>query len=175
VRLFKQQCPLILLFLGAVGYLILLANAALDGAYVFALAWLLLVPLGWWGYIRVFPSIARYLGYGSVEDQPAGALIQARAKVTIYTALGCVFCPIVKQRIRALQPEMGFDLEIVDVTLKPDLVLAKGIFAVPVVEVGAQRLVGNVTSAQLAALIRDEAATRSTGHGSTPQPVAGRQ
>jgi glutaredoxin len=175
MRLFKQQCPLFLLFLGAAGYLFLLANAALDGAYAFALSWLLLVPLGWWGYMRVFPSIARYLGYGSVEDQPAGALVQARAKVTMYTALGCVFCPIVKQRIRALQTEMGFDLEIVDVTLKPDLVVAKGIFAVPVVEVGAQRLVGNVTSAKLAALIRDQATTRSTGHSATPQPMAGRQ
>jgi len=164
-----------MLFIGAVGYLVLLAIAALDQAYVFAVAWLLLIPLGWWGYIRVFPSIARYLGYGSVEDQPAGALVQARAKVTIYTALGCVFCPIVKQRLRALQPEMGFDLEIVDITLKPDLVVAKGILAVPVVEAGAQRLVGNVTSAKLAALIRDEAATRSTGHSATPQPVAGRQ
>ncbi|MCZ7568273.1 MAG: hypothetical protein M5U01_06775 [Ardenticatenaceae bacterium] len=50
---------------------------------------------------------------------------------------------------------MGFDVEEVDLTLKPDLLVAKGIRAVPVVAAGEQRLVGHATSEQRAALIRD--------------------
>lgn len=63
--------------------------------------------------------------------------------MTLYTAVGCPFCPLVKQRLLALQVQMGFELEEVDVTLKPDLLIAKGIRAVPVVEVGEQRVVGS--------------------------------
>ena len=47
---------------------------------------------------------------------------------------------------------MGFKLETVHVTYRPEL-LGKGIRAVPVVEVDGRRLVGNATTDQLAALI----------------------
>jgi hypothetical protein len=52
-----------------------------------------------------------------------------------------------------LQKQMGFTLEIFDVTLRPQMLLSKGIRSVPVVEVGDHRLVGNSTTEQLAVLI----------------------
>jgi glutaredoxin len=75
------------------------------------------------------------------------------AEVRLYTALGCPFCPVVKQRLIALSDQMSFPLKEIDVTLKPSLLAAKGIRAVPVVEAGERQLVGNATSEQLAALI----------------------
>jgi CBS domain-containing protein len=48
---------------------------------------------------------------------------------------------------------MGFTLEKIDVTLRPDLVTAKGIRSVPVVETGARLLFGLVTTKELAAAI----------------------
>jgi len=53
----------------------------------------------------------------------------------------------------ALREQMEFSLEEVDVTLKPGVLIAKGIRAVPVVEAGDRRLAGNATSEQLAELI----------------------
>jgi hypothetical protein len=53
----------------------------------------------------------------------------------------------------ALREQMEFSLEEVDVTLKPGVLIAKGIRAVPVVEAGDHRLAGNATSEQLAELI----------------------
>ncbi len=41
----------------------------------------------------------------------------------------------------------------IDVTLKPQTLMTKGIRSVPVVEVGEHRLVGNSTTEQLASLI----------------------
>jgi hypothetical protein len=52
---------------------------------------------------------------------------------------------------------MGFELEIVDVSLRPDVLISKGVMSVPVVEVGQGRLVGNATSQQLAQLIEQHA------------------
>ena len=57
---------------------------------------------------------------------------------------------------------MGFELTETDVTLRPDLLIAKGIRALPVVEVGDARWVGNATSQQLAAFI--------TSHSSECRP-----
>ena len=48
---------------------------------------------------------------------------------------------------------MGFKLKEIDVTLKPDLLISKGIKALPVIEVGKNKLTGNATSEQLALLI----------------------
>jgi hypothetical protein len=53
----------------------------------------------------------------------------------------------------ALREQMEFSLEEVDVTLKPGVLIAKGIRAVPVVEAGDRHLAGNATSEQLAELI----------------------
>jgi len=149
----KKQCFLAMIYLnwivlvGGLGFLVL------KGFYVFALAWLVLLLLAMWAYVRVFPSISQFMGYGRIGDQPAQALPRVPAKVTLYTALGCPFCPVVKRRLVALREQMGFNLEEVDVTLKPGVLIAKGIRAVPVVEAGDRRLAGNATSEQLAELI----------------------
>ena len=60
---------------------------------------------------------------------------------------------IVLARLQALQKQMGFTLQIIDVTLKPQTLMTKGIRSVPVVEVGDHRLVGNSTTEQLVGLI----------------------
>jgi hypothetical protein len=50
--------------------------------------------------------------------------------------------------------KISFSLQEVDVTLRPVILVAKGIRAAPVVEVGGRRLDGNATSSeQLADLI----------------------
>jgi glutaredoxin len=77
----------------------------------------------------------------------------APVAVNFYTFFSCPFCPIVLARLQALQKQMGFTLQMIDVTLKPQTLMTKGIRSVPVVEVGEHRLVGNSTTEQLAALI----------------------
>jgi len=71
-------------------------------------------------------------------------------RVTLYTANVCPFCPIVKRRLAELQRQGSFELEEVDVTFRPDVIRAKGLSSVPVLEAGGRRLVGNATSAQIA-------------------------
>ena len=93
------------------------------------------------------------MGYGSVEDKAPNKVTSAPTQVTIYTALGCPFCPIVKERLMELRRAMGFSLSEVDVTLKPGVLIAKGIRALPVVECGGWRVEGNATSERLANLI----------------------
>jgi glutaredoxin len=78
----------------------------------------------------------------------------------LYKAVGCPFCPIVEERLDRLEGEGGFTLRKIDVTLRPGTLAAKGIKAVPVVEAGGQRLTGNATSQQLAALVEG---ARGTG------------
>lgn len=149
----KQQCYLAVVYLN---WLLLAGGVAFlawKGLWVIVIAWVALLPLAMWAYIRVFPSISRAMGYGEVRDEPAEILPRIPTQVTLYTALGCPFCPIVKNRLMGLRSQMDFSLEEVDVTLKPQLLMSKGIRAVPVVEVSEQRLCGNVTSAQLAELI----------------------
>jgi len=93
------------------------------------------------------------MGYGRLDDQPARNQGHARIKVRLYTALGCPFCPVVKRRLMALRETMEFSLEEIDVTLKPGVLMEKGIRAVPVVEAGGRVLGGNATSHQLAEMI----------------------
>jgi predicted DsbA family dithiol-disulfide isomerase len=95
------------------------------------------------------------LGYGRIVDEAAEAAGNAPAKVVLYTALGCPFCPLMEQRVEDLRKQMGFTLEKIDVTLRPDLLTAKGIRSVPVVEVGARLLFGLVTTKELAAAIAE--------------------
>jgi glutaredoxin len=149
----KQQCYLAMIYLN---WIVLVGGLGLflfRGFYVFALLWLALIPLAMWAYIRVFPSISQLMGYGRIDDQPAQSVVRVPTKVTLYTALGCPFCPLVKRRLMALRERMDFSLEEIDVTLKPGVLIAKGIRAVPVIEAGDRRLVGNATSEQLAELI----------------------
>jgi thiol-disulfide isomerase/thioredoxin len=125
------------------------------GQWVLALVWLAGVPLFEWLYIRKFPSLSRSLGYGPIVDQGAGATGSAPVKVVLYTALGCPFCPLIEQRLEDLRKQMGFTLEKIDVTLRPDLLTAKGIRSVPVVEAGARLLFGLVTTKELAQAVAE--------------------
>lgn len=149
----KQQCHIsfvygswLILLCGFIIYLV-------RGNYLQAGLWVLFVIFFLWLYVRYFPRISRYMGYGSVEDHQPQDVQLAKTTVVFYTGLGCPFCPIVKRRLRELQQKMGFDLKETDVTLKPDLLIRKGIQALPVIEVGDSRWVGNATSEQLASFI----------------------
>lgn len=106
-------------------------------------------------YLRVFPSISRGLGYGSVADEQAaiGEGAPAPPEVILYTANVCPFCPIVRRRLQALQGDLGFELREIDVTFQPGLARAKGLSSVPVVEAGGRLLRGNATSAALAGFL----------------------
>ena len=156
----KQQCYLAAIYLNwlvlvsGVGYLLF------THRYGFAIAWLIALPLAMWGYFRVFPSISQAMGYGKVDDKPAHDAERhelqhngTAIKVTLYTALGCPFCPIIEKRLQALRESMNFEIEKIDVTLRPDLLASKGIRAVPVIEVGEHFIEGNATSEKLANLI----------------------
>lgn len=158
--LLRQECPLAIVVFAWALYFVMVPVFAFAQQWLLLGAWIVLAPASMWLYIRGFPQISRFMGYGSVADAPAQAA-NASVDVTLYTALGCPFCPIVQRRLHELQPKVGFRLREVDVTARPDLLTRKGIWSVPVVEVGASRLVGHATSAQLADLIAGRAeATR---------------
>lgn len=151
----KQQCYLVNVWLTWLGIPLMALMMGLfvgwwAGVFVLAVG-ILAQPL----YIRIFPSVSRWLGYGSVEDEAAVVPQKSTgiAKVTLYTANVCPFCPIVKQRLAALQHEMGFSVEEVDVTFRPELVKSKGFRSVPVIETGGRYWVGNATTAQLVAFL----------------------
>jgi len=127
------------------------------GNYLQAALWVIFVVFFLWLYVRYFPSLSRFMGYGSVADQPAKDVQPTKGKVTLYTGVGCPFCPLLKRRLAGLQAKMGFELIEIDVTLRPDLLIPKGIRALPVVEVGEAHWVGNATSEQLAVFIRSNA------------------
>jgi glutaredoxin len=159
----KQQCHVAIIYLN---WLLLAGGLFLllfEHLYLLSLAWVVVLPFAMWAYIRVFPSISQVMGYGRIVDQPARILNPSPTKVRLYTALGCPFCPIVKQRLLALRERIGFELEEIDVTLKPGLLADKGIRAVPVVEAGERQLVGNATSEQLVQLVSSVAALPHAG------------
>ena len=111
-----------------------------------------------WALFYFFPHISRFLGYGRIVGKlapipPPHANSAAPVAVNFYSFFSCPFCPIVLARLQALQKQMSFTLETFDVTLKPQMLLTKGIRSVPVVEVGDHRLIGNSTTEQLAKLI----------------------
>ncbi len=120
---------------------------------------------GWWAavfilivgvfaqifYIKLFPRISKWLGYGSVEDvaiSPAQK-IKISSIVTLYTANVCPFCPIVKKRLIEMQRNLEFKLNEVDITFKPNLIKEKGFRSVPVIEMAGNYWFGDATSAQL--------------------------
>jgi glutaredoxin len=151
----KQQCPVAFVY-GS--WLILAAGFMYNfirGDYVQAVFFVCFVALFLWLYVRFFPAASRFLGYGSVEDIPAKEVKYTDTDVLFYTGIGCPFCPIVKKRLEELKLKMGFRLTEIDVTLKPGLLISKGIRALPVVEVGGSQLIGNATSEHLAAFIAD--------------------
>lgn len=127
--------------------------------WVVTLLWMVGVPSLRWALFHFFSQVSRFLGYGRIVDKitpiaPAHANpCAAPVAVNFYSFFSCPFCPIVLARLQALQKPMGFTLKTIDVTLKPQTLMMKGIRSVPVVEVGSHRLVGNSTTEQLAALI----------------------
>ena len=106
-------------------------------------------------YIRWFPHLSRVMGYGSVTDTPAGTVPAGEAipAVTLYTANVCPFCPIIRRRLADLQRQTTFQLREVDVTFRPDIIRARGLRSVPVLEANGRFLVGNATSAQIASFL----------------------
>ena len=110
-------------------------------------------------YLRWFPHISRWMGYGSVADSPPGPapMPAALPRVTLYTANVCPFCPIIKRRLADLQQQFPFEVEEVDVTFRPEIIRAKGLRSVPVVEANHRLLVGNATSAQIVEFLRTAA------------------
>jgi len=107
-------------------------------------------------YVRGFPRISTLMGYGSVADTPppSGALAAPLPHVTLYTASVCPFCPILKKRLADLRQEAPFEVTEVDVTFRPEVIRAKGLRSVPVLEARGRFLVGNATSAQIVEFLR---------------------
>ncbi len=150
-----QQCPVVMVYFTAVVYVGAAILLAFVAPFPMLVAWLAAVPLFLWLYVRVFPRISTAMGYGSVADvaTAAPATPPAPARVTLYTGLGCPFCPIVENRLKALQSRMGFELQVVDVTARPDVAAREHIRALPVVGVDGRRRAGCATTDELAALI----------------------
>lgn len=152
----EQRCYLWAVWLTWVGLPLLALVVGLRVGWAAAVVVLLVGVVGQVLYIRWFPSISRWVGYGSVADVPAASIPAPAgppARVTLYTANVCPFCPIVKRRLTDLQRRLGFALDEIDVTFRPEIIRAKGLRAVPVVEANGRLLVGNATSEQLAALL----------------------
>ncbi len=153
----KQECKLVMIWFTWLGLPALaIAMGAIQGwwATVFIL---IAGVLGQVYYIKVFPKVSKWLGYGSVEDvaiQPAQK-IKTSSIVTLYTANVCPFCPIVRQRLLDLQSNLEFKLNEVDITFKPNLIKEKGFKSVPVIEVDGKYWFGNATSAQLLSFITE--------------------
>jgi len=110
-------------------------------------------------YVRWFPRLSSSMGYGSVADTPAPVepAPASRPSVTLYTANVCPFCPIIRRRLADLRRQFEFEVREIDVTFRPDIVRAKGLRSVPVLEANGQFLVGNATSAQIAAFLESAA------------------
>ncbi len=166
-----QRCPLATVYLTWAGYAIGLVALFLLRQYTTLVVWLVGLPAFLYGYVHIFPRISAGLGYGSVEDRPLPVTPPVEASdapaVTLYTGAGCPFCPIVEGRLKTLQAMMGFELTVVDVTVRPDLAARHRIGSVPVVEVAGRRRAGCATSAELAQLIagdRPEPALAGAGN-----------
>lgn len=168
----KQECTVrSLYFTGAVyvaGYVAGLVFFAYQRNWIQLSLWLLLLPLFKWAYLRFFPQLSKWRGYGRLDDAVPASVSRSPVAVTFYSLLGCPFCPIVERRLKTLQRQMDFVLQTVDLTLKPQISEEKNIRSVPVVEVGKVRLVGNATTEQLAQLIGRAAGIPSLAQPGTP-------
>ena len=161
----EQRCSLGAVWLTWLGLPLLAIVVGLRVGWAAAGTVFLIGVLGQVLYIRWFPHISRWIGYGSVADVPAvpaHAPVGQLPRVTVYTANVCPFCPILKRRLAELQRHSAFVIEEIDVTFRPDVIRAKGLRSVPVVEANGRLLVGNATSAQLADFLRSAANVRQT-------------
>ena len=151
----EQRCHLSMVWLTWIGLPLL---ATVVGFRLGVLAGLAVLVMGvvWQVlYVRWFPRLSRSMGYGAVTDTPAPAVPTGGTLpgVTLYTANVCPFCPIIRRRLAELQKRTEFEVREIDVTFRPDIVRAKGLRSVPVVEANGQLLVGNATSAQIATFL----------------------
>lgn len=148
----KQRCHLGMVWLTWMGLPLLAAVVGLRAGLVPALIVLAVGIAGQMLYVRWFPRLSRSMGYGSVADTPADAtsLSTPPPRVTLYSASVCPFCPIVRRRLTELQQRAPFEIDEVDVTFRPEIIRAKGLRSVPVLEANGRRLVGNATSAAIA-------------------------
>jgi glutaredoxin len=151
----KQRCHLSMVWLTWVGLPLLAALVGLRTGLVTGVLVLTVGIVGQVLYVRWFPKISRSMGYGSVADTPVAAVPTNATlpDVTLYTASVCPFCPIIRRRLAGLQRQSPFEVREIDVTFRPDIVRAKGLSSVPVLEANGQVLVGNATSAQIAAFL----------------------
>jgi len=142
-----------------------LAWSVWRSQWILGAAWLVGVPLLQWWYVRRFPKFSTALGYGPVTDEPVKAAgASSAASVTLYTAVGCPFCPLIEKRLDELKRTLGFSLRKIDVTARPGLLASKGIRSVPAVEIGARFLTGLVTSRELADTILQAGRETPTAH-----------
>jgi hypothetical protein len=153
----KQECTVRSLYLsgavGVIGYAAGLVLLTYRADWPALLLWLILLPCLKWAYLQLFPRLSELKGYGTTSDTVPATVTPSNVEVIYYSLLGCPFCPIVERRLKTLQEKMNFTLTKVNLTLNPQMAAARGIRSVPVVEVGTHRLIGNVTTEQLAQLI----------------------
>jgi glutaredoxin len=156
----EQRCPLINVWLAWLGIPLLALVVGIRAGWTAGVVVLAAGVAFQVLYVRSFPQVSWLLGYGSVDDVPAtgnASPAPTAKRVIFYTASACPFCPIVRRRLVALQEKFGFEVEEMDVTFRPDVVRAKGLKSVPVIEANGQVLVGNATSQQLAAFLAGSA------------------
>jgi len=151
----QQACALSMVWLTWLGLPALAVLMAYTAGWVASAIVLVVGIMAQAVYVRQFPHFSSLLGYGSVTDVPTNAGLGEATplKVTLFTANVCPFCPLVRKRLRELQARMHFELAEVDVTFQPQIVVAKGLRSVPVVEVNGRVFVGNATSAELAGFL----------------------
>ena len=163
----EQRCHLSMVWLTWLGLPLLAVVVGLRIGQVGGLAigligglFLLAVGIAGQGiYMRWFPHMSRWMGYGSVADTPAPPPSPTThfSNATLFTANVCPFCPIIKRRLAELQRQSPFEVKEVDVTFRPEIIRAKGLRSVPVLEANGRVLVGNATSAQIAEFLRADA------------------
>jgi glutaredoxin len=159
----EQRCHLSAVWMTWLGLPLLAVVVGLRLGLVAAFAVLGVGVIGQVLYLRWFPHISRWMGYGSVADTPAdpASIAAPLPRVTLYTANVCPFCPIIKRRLAELQRHNRFEIEEVDVTFRPEIIRAKGLRSVPVLEANGRLLVGNATSARIAEFLRTSATVRN--------------
>ena len=153
----KQECNLGMVWLTWLGIPILAIVIGIMLGWFAAVFMLVVGVFSQIIYVKIFPQISQWLGYGSMADKAAESTqkIKVPSKVILYTANVCPFCPIVRQRLIELQKNLEFPLEEIDVTFKPNLIKEKGLRSVPVVEKDGKYWIGNATSAQLLSFITE--------------------
>lgn len=84
----KQECTVWSLYLSGAMFVIVYPAGLVFLAYeanwpVFVL-WLIFLPCLKWAYLRFFPRISKWKGYGSVDDKLPASVEKACVEVTYY-------------------------------------------------------------------------------------------